>query len=830
MNHKASVSVAMLATLCSSPMLALAQQSPPPGAEAQGGLQEVTVTAQFVKQNLQDTPVAITAMTAAMMEARGQQAVQDLGMSAPNVSLLAGGTYSGPALIGFIRGVGQTDFNPALEPGVGLYVDDVYFSTLTGSLLDLLDLDRVEILRGPQGTLSGKNSIGGSIKLYTKKPGPQSDGYVYADYGSYSAYSVRAASNFTLISDTLYARVSGAARSSNGYVTRLDYGCTHPGSDIGAAFEPQLQGNSCVLGHEGGIHYTTARLALRWLAASNLELNFSADGVNDVSEAAPNVLLGVGPTLAPVFIGTPKPGALVYATSTPLPPIFRVVDGCNFIAYGSGSCDPKSPNNPYVNYSTYTDPNTGLAITPNRTVNSRGESLNIDWQLSKNLDLQSISAYRKYEAGFGIDSDASPFPLQELYQSLSHWQKSQELRLNGKAGELLDYTLGGFYFDQNSTETGRIDLAYVGFDFLHGPDPVDARTWAAFANGIFHMLDNKLDLSLGLRYTDERKTYTYARHNPDGSLIQPCIGPPGTPGNPPNCLISELNGLSNTFKGTRTDYRAALSYKFTNEVMGYVQYSTGYKGGGVNPRPFFNVQAVTFQPETLDAYEVGVKSEFFDHRMRLNAAVFTNKYKAVQSTLNDCTALFGGPAPGVKGPPGVPCLLSTNSGDADVKGAELELNWRPVDELHIDASVGYLDFKFTSIYPAFVAAGPASGVTLDSKPPYSPKLKWNVGVQYDIGMPGGAALTPRVDVTYQDKVYGDIANTPLETIDAYTLANARLTWSSPKRDWQVAFSCQNVTDKLYYITKTDQVPAGAGSAYGAPGMPRTYTLSVKREF
>jgi iron complex outermembrane receptor protein len=506
-----------------------------------------------------------------------------------------------------------------------------------------------------------------------------------------------------------------------------------------------------------------------------------------------------------------------------------MINGCNFIAYGPGTCDPKSPNNPYVNYSTYVDQRTGLAIAPNQTVNSRGESLNIDWKLGKDLDLQSISAYRSYDAGFGINSDGTPFPLQRLYQSLSHKQTSEELRLNGKAGNFLDYTVGGFYFDQTSTETGRIDLGYVGFDFLHGPDPVDATTWALFAHGIFHLVD-KLDLSLGVRYTDEKKTYTYARHNPDGSLIQSCVGGLGDPANPPNCLISSLNGISNTFRGTRTDYRAALSYKFTNDVMGYVQYSTGYKGGGVNPRPFFNVQAITFQPETSAAGELGIKSQFLNNSLRLNAAVFYNKYKAVQLTLNDCTALFGGPAPGVVGPPGVPCLASTNAGDANVKGGELELNWRPVEPLQVDASVGYVDFAFSSIYPAFVAAGPASGVDLTKKPPYTPKLKWNVGLQYDIGLAGHGTLTPRVDATYQDTVYGDIANTPLETIDSYTLVNARVMWRSENKEWQASLACNNLTDKLYYTTKTDQVPAGAGSAYGAPAMPRTFMVSVKRTF
>lgn len=822
MNYKAWISGAMLATAALSPVLALAQQPPKPDTQ---GLEEVVVTAQFVRQNLQDTPVAITAVNDAMLESRGQVSVQQIAAQAPNVNLTEGGAFAGPALIGFIRGVGQTDFNPALEPGVGLYVDDVYYSTLTGSVLDLLDLDRVEVQRGPQGTLSGKNSIGGAIKLFSKKPGNDSDAYVEAGYGSYNEVSVRGASSFTLVPDRLWARVSGTSRARDGFVTRLDYDCTHPGSPFSAIFATQVQGAGCTIGHEGGIKYSAARLAFRWAVNDNLELNLAADAVNDVSEPPPNVLLGVGPTIAPVIIVGALPPAgppplYVYPTvafpapffpGSP-PPGFTNVDGCNFIAYGPNSCDPQSPNNPYVNYSTYNNPS-GAAVAPNQKVNSRGYALNIDWKLAPDLQLQSITAYRRYDSGFALDGDATPFPLQNLYQSLAHDQTSQEFRLTGKAGHMLDYTLGGFYFDQTTTETGRINLGYVGFDFIHGPDPVDDKNWAAFGNGIFHLVD-KLDLSVGVRYSKDKKTYTFARHNPDGSLIQPCVGAPGDPANPPNCLISSLNGYSSTFEGSHTDYRAALSYKWTDDLMTYVQYSTGYKGGGVNPRPFYNVQAVTFQPETLDAIELGIKSQFLNNSLRVNAAIFANKYKSIQLTLNDCTALFGPVY-------GAPCLAPANAGDADVKGGELEVNWQPVRALELDASYSVLDFSYSSVTPS-------TGANTSDKTPYAPKYKWSLGAQYEMSLGVNGSLTPRVDFNGQDKMYTDVTNTELGTIDGYTLVNARLAWQPTSKDWSIALECRNVSDKLYYTTKLNQVPALAGSAFGAPGLPRTYMFTIKR--
>jgi iron complex outermembrane receptor protein len=197
-------------------------------ADAQGG--DILVTAQFRSQRLQDTPIAITALGAAALEERGFTRLTDITNSAPNVVMKPSGSVFGPAATLFIRGVGQMDSSFAVDPGVGLYVDDVYRGITFGSLIDLLDLDRVEILRGPQGTLAGKNSIGGAVKLFTKLPQGDGSGYVEATTGSRNRIDVRAAADISLVEDTLFARVSGVTRHRDGYMTRLDYNCTHPTS------------------------------------------------------------------------------------------------------------------------------------------------------------------------------------------------------------------------------------------------------------------------------------------------------------------------------------------------------------------------------------------------------------------------------------------------------------------------------------------------------------------------------------------------------------------------------------------------------------------------
>ena len=185
----------------------------------------IVVTATFRETQLQDTPLAITAVNSALLEQRGETDVSQIAAQAPNVVLTPQPQNSGVGLVAFIRGIGQTDFNYALEPGVGIYVDDVYIPTLSSSMIDLMDLDRVEILRGPQGTLAGKNSIGGAIKLFSSKPDGSGRGSIQATYGSFNRVDVRGFADFA-VTDNLFARIAGVSKNRDGYVTLLDYGLT----------------------------------------------------------------------------------------------------------------------------------------------------------------------------------------------------------------------------------------------------------------------------------------------------------------------------------------------------------------------------------------------------------------------------------------------------------------------------------------------------------------------------------------------------------------------------------------------------------------------------
>ncbi len=415
---RATLGASLLGTLTVHP--AFAQES--------GELQEVVVTAQFRQQDLQQTPIAITAVNAAMLEQRNQTDISQVASQAPNVTLQPNGAAFGSSMVAFIRGVGQTDFNLALEPGVGIYVDDVYYATLTGSVLDLLDLDRVEILRGPQGTLAGKNSIGGAIKLFSLRPTGEGGGYLQATYGSLNRIDARGAGDVKL-ADNLFARLSFATKHHDGYVTRVDYACTHPGSNV----ITHSVGDGCVLGKDGSQAFDAGRLALRWVASDAVEVNVAVDATNDQSGVQANTILRVNPGSL---------GTLTYTAGKNGAP---VVFSSDFVPHGEFSTDPnRANNNAYMSYGTYTsdassfvfgaDPYAPITVPPINHFKSWGTSAEIEWNLADKLSLKSITAYRDYTNQFAEQTDASPVGVQILLQRQFHDQLSQELRLNGAVG------------------------------------------------------------------------------------------------------------------------------------------------------------------------------------------------------------------------------------------------------------------------------------------------------------------------------------------------------------------------------------------------------------
>ena len=759
---------------------------------------EIIVTAQFREQNLQDTPLAITAVSAAMLEARSQTDLSQVARQAPNVSLAPAGQSFGASMIASIRGVGQGDFNPAMEPGVGIYVDDVYYATLTGSVLDLLDLERVEVLRGPQGTLSGRNSIGGAIKLFSKRPTGDNSGYVAATYGSRNRLDIRASGDFGL-AEGVDVRLSGVSKRQKGYVERRDFGCDHPAGEDPAVNPangiPRILpiDSNCVFAREGEIDYSAVRGQLRLRPTSAIDINIIADYTYDDRAATPNVLV-------PIRSGD---GGYI----SPNIPYSPVID-----PLGTGiALDSRFLCGPYCNYSTFSNPG-DAQFAPFET-NGRfmfegwGLSGQLEWDLAPRLQLVSITAYRTYTSEFSNDTDLTPL-AQHLGLSILDFEFfSQELRLNGSVGanDEVEYTLGGYYSDQESIYTARQEFRDSLLGAFYQKDPVPAESKAVFGHVAWSPISD-LTLSAGLRYTDESKTYTFLRLAPDGG---------------PHPVLSALSGARGEYQTERLDYRLNGQYRWSDNIMTYAQVSTGYKGGGINPRPFFAAQALPFGPEELTSYEAGIKTDWFDRAVRVNIAAFISKYKDIQLTMNDCPGL---------GVPARPCAQPANAGDADVTGFEVETTITPVDGLLIDASLSHLDFDYTRINPAAGGPGNPTGPQFGDTRPFTPSWKWSVGAQYTLDLGLSGSLTPRVDAAYQGDVYTGAANTELGRIDAYTLVNTRLTWRNLDEDLEISAEVTNLFDKYYFVTLGSTSTLSSQFYTGQPGRPREWAVSMKKKF
>lgn len=823
-----SAALTTFATVLAFPGSTWAQTAQSPAEEPQGAAQntattegaigEIVVTAQFRAQSVQRTPLAITALSAETMSAQGLTNVSDIAAQAPNVVLQPAQAGAGPSVQSFIRGVGQVDSNPAVSPGVGTYIDDVYYGSIAGANFDLVDLDRVEVLRGPQGTLAGQNSIGGSVKLYSKKPTGDGSGYVALSYGRFNNVRVNAAADIPLVRDRLFMRITGVSDSKDGYVTRYDFACTHPGTAV-----PSFgSSGDCKLGTLGGKSVTAGRVQLRWVPTDTLEVNLAGDYINDNSEGTPQTLLyAKNPGQTPktsingVSLGTAS-GASQFISYSP---------------YGAYATDPYSKS-AYVSYATYCDPSpsdktAAYCVQPRSATHGGGGSLTIDYKIGDHVSLKSITAYRRQRMDYVDDSDTTPIGGALLTNALTYREFTQELRLNaGLFDNRVNLTLGGFYMNEKTKLDSRIDIP--PFDFL-GRDRVPATTYAAFGNIDWKATD-KLQLIGGLRYSKQEKTFNFGRlgvpgsvagFHPDGPPYFPC---PQAGGTVVNVAVCPVNGLSGTFKGDNVDYRVAAQYQWTPTFMTYASVATGFKGGGVNPRPYNLYQVIPFDPERLTSYEIGFKSDLFDRRLRVNASLFYGNYTNLQLPVSSCPANPAYPDVPLASY-AQPCSALLNAGKARTQGGELEVTARPIDKLTLQGTLGYLDIGFKSLQAAAISAG----TTLNSQFPLASKWKASASAQYRIDTESAGAITPRLDMTYQSSFYTSIPNTTFNKVPGYTLLNASLAWEAPDGKWMVIGNLMNLTNKLYYYALLD-ARAVNGLVTGFPAAPRQWRITVKRSF
>lgn len=788
-------------------------------------LQEVVVTAQFRSENLQKTPIAITAINATDMENRSYTSILDVAQSTPNVVMTQGTGGFGATNFAFIRGIGQPDFSFAFEPRVGFYIDDVYYATTFGSIFDLLDVDRVEIERGPQGVLNGRNSVGGAIRLFSQQPQGTNSGYMEMTGGDFDRVDVKGAYDMALIPDKVFVRFSAGEEHRDGFVDRENFACLYPGlaGNLPSLGYSVASSKGCQDGTLGGIARYEGKIQVRMLINDKVQDSISGDFTDDQSGGSPDDLLAISDHYVPGLPGsyTTVPGTNTLTTIPASTPnglgLWLANQGKTY--YGlvaSPALLSALLSPPYQNYAAFGNP--GLSnkalqeVTPAiNHVKPMGVSNTLDIDLPGDVHFKSITAYRNYTGQFGNSQANIALPLEEVYNEVAHHQFSQEERFLGTLFQgRLEWTLGAFYLTTYSLNRSLVDdegfavyvpglgeLADLFYKTVN--DSATLENVSGYGNGVLHITD-ELSLTAGVRYTHETKDYNYDE-------VEMGI-PPFIATAPPTTT-------------SRADPRVALQYQLTPTLLVYTSYSTGFTGGGYNPRPFAPQDIkIPLLTETVRAYELGLKSELFDHHMRLNLAGYYTLYDNIQVTLAGCPS----------GCPTTSPFYYGNGGDARIYGFEAELEAQPVTGLLVNASTGYTHFNYTRLSPYVNPDNDPTNLTLGSHEDYAPDWTGNVGLQYEINLGAGGSLTPRLDWSYRSTIYfGTDNEDPWEKQDGYALVNGRLTYQPRAASWSVAFFVTNLTNKLYFTSKTDSLNS-FGVATGTIGAPRELGVTLHYVF
>jgi len=714
-------------------------------------LEPIIVTAERRETSLQTTPISVTALNADALEVRGVTDISDLAKYTPNMTFITstGASGSRTAFV-FLRGIGQSQVFLQNDPGVGTYIDGVYLGRTQGSVQEVLDLERVEILRGPQGTLYGRNTIGGAINLVSRKPdaAPGFEGSVEA--GNFGAIKVRARANGPL-ADTLSASLSVAYLKHDGYVE--------------AKSNPLCP--TCTSEDLSGEDSISGRLALRWKPSEDLTIDLTAD-------AAKRDDRSIGRRFAFYDAAADQQG-YTFAVQRKL----------------------GVPPGAFVNTDINTH-NSNIAGFDKQEV--WGLSLTGTWDLG-GATFKSITAYRELSVGSPSDGDGSPLMLQAArVAQIDQDQLSQEFQLTGTSfDDRFNWTVGLFGYREDATsnlvqyrrfaERGIfvpfpvptvIDCYDRSRPLTSCPDQdptpsaLKVRNYAGYAHLSYEVTD-QLSITGGLRYSWEKKEFV-------GTDF---FGLP----------------LALTDSWTSTTPKVGIDFQATPEVMVYGSYSEGFKSGSINNGndPLI---PTSVRPETVKAYELGVKSQWFDNRLRINAAIFRSDYRDQQLQVSTSNFTFA----------------FINVSRSRISGGELEFVARPFSGLTIDGGIGYLRTEITKVGIATPAV--RQGARLVQVPEWTV----NLGATQIVPIGEMGDLTLRVDYSFTDTRENDYVNHPNVRVGSYSLVNLRATYAPSGSNWEFGVYGANILDEEYEVARTSIDPAWF--AVAVDGAPRTYGVRI----
>jgi iron complex outermembrane receptor protein len=706
-----AVAAAVIAALTG---VAQAQQSP----ADETVLQEITVSAQRRNENIQTVPVSVTAIDPVEIERRQIVDTKQIVFNVPN---LTGNSNVGQstATTFFMRGVGTTENLATADTSVGLYVDDVYIARQAVNNFNLADIERIEVLRGPQGTLYGRNTNGGAIKIVTKKPSAEPEFTVRGSYGNYSRFDLKLSGN-TAITDNVFVRANFLTQQGDGYIR-----------------------NTTLNRDVNDLDYNGGRIALRALPSDNIDINLAIDYSRDVTNG--NYASDIGGVLRPAS----------------------------------------------------TDLRRAVAANPSRGVGeTSGVTLNMAWEISDAITLNSITGWRDTKQDLNIELSDQPVTLYNLLQNQQSEQFSQEFQFSADVGERLRVVGGLYYFDESSevfmTDLTRTAPTAAQSRFTKDFD-VDVESYAAF--GQLEWTIGPVTLLAATRYTSEDRELDITQTS---SIAGPLFN-----WNTASLLARQAAGQNISPKRSFSDNtpKFGVNWQINDDLFAYASFTEGFRSGGWTGRAFNVNQYINFNPENVESLEAGFKATLAGGRVRWNTSVFSMDYSDLFNTLT------------------IAGVFTVQTADAKIEGVESELTWRATSWLDLFANVGVLDASYEGARPANLAA----------ELQRAPELQVKAGFSVDYPLAGGTLLV-NGDAFYTDEYRVTPANlaftTPLlapgvGVTGPFTIVNASVGYRWNDDKYEISAACTNCADEEFFEGGTYIGPyAGVWT-----GAPRFYRLN-----
>lgn len=763
---------AALAASALTPLTAYAQEdaAAAPEASEERRFGPVVVTAQRREENLLDVPLSVSAFSGDLLADLGIQTMDEVAKISPNVTLeVSRGTNN--TLSAFIRGVGQQDPVAGFESGVGIYVDDVYLNRPQGAVLEVYDVERIEVLRGPQGTLYGRNTIGGAVKYVTKGLSDEPTFKARGAYGSYNQADIVASASLP-IGDTL--RVGGGLA----YFTRDGFG------------------ENLVTGEENYNKDVAAyRLSAEWDVTPDFQLRLAGDYLSDESNAR-------------------QGHRLIADLSAPF--TYPVLDDVY-------------------------DTRAGLDVVE-QDAEGKGLSLTAEYTVNDSITLKNILAYREDASTTPIDFDSLPEADVDVPAIYENDQLSNEFQIL-YSGDRLNGILGAYYLEANASTVFDVLLSttLAGFNAQTFGE-VGTETWSVFGDFTYDLTD-QLSVAIGGRYTEDERSSVVLRRNYLGGFSE-FFGGAGFP-------IATTSNFDGSAKFDDFSPRASLTYKPNEDQTLYVTYSQGFKGGSFDPRgvttrapdadrngtvtPDEVTAFMLFEPEDVDSYEIGWKSNMFDSRLQSSLAGFYMDYQNVQIPGSVGIDVDGdGTFDSFAG-------VTTNAGAATLWGVEYEGNallgeemFNESDLLTAGLSIGYINAQYDEFINE-VGIDVANAREVQNTPEWTGSLRLTYDTPFDLLLKEGRlklnALTSYRGKTFQFEIPSRLDQ------DAYALLDLGMRWQENGSRWGFNLTAKNVTDERYKVSGYNFINAAGVSTLGREGVltafygdPRTLTFGVDYAF